>query len=352
VKYPSDEMSLSVIIPVHNGGGKFRRCLASLKESTSQAVEIIVVADGDTDGSYELAKRFGARVFRLPSPRGPGRARNFGASRAQGEVLFFIDADVMVPPQLIGKVRHAFKGEPEIDALFGSYDDEPSEPNFLSQYRNLLHHYVHQHGRENASTFWAGCGAIRRDIFMSIGGFDESYTRPSIEDIELGYRLKKAGYRIKLCKSLQVKHLKRWNLVSMLQADFFQRALPWTQVILRERNLINDLNTSMSGRASVVLTCILIGLLFFSWSEPIALVGVGAVAGILFILNAPLYRFFVKKRGYVFAFQALLWHWLYFLYSGVAFVIGMVQFVASPKRIRIFFSYLTDRTKTIESERR
>ena len=350
MKHPSGEMSLSVIIPVYNGGEKFRRCLASLTASPREADEIIVVADGDTDDSYLLAKAFANHVFRLPSTQGPARARNFGAAQARGQILLFIDADVMVPPQLIEMVRRAFKGQPEIDALFGSYDDEPSEPNFLSQYRNLLHHYVHQHGREDASTFWAGCGAVRRDTFLSIGGFDESYTRPSMEDIELGYRLKKAGCRIKLCKSLHVKHLKRWSLVSMLHADFFQRALPWTQLILREGNLINDLNTSMAGRASVVLTFILIGLLLVSCWEPLALAGVGAAAVTLFILNAPLYRFFIRKRGYVFAFQAVLWHWLYFLYSGVAFAIGMVHYGASKKRIRIFSSYLTDRPKTAKLE--
>jgi glycosyltransferase involved in cell wall biosynthesis len=352
VKHPSGEISLSVIIPVYNGGEKFRRCLASLTASSQQADEIIVVGDGDTDDSCLLAKAFASHVFRLPSTKGPARARNFGAAQARGQILLFIDADVMVPPQLIEMVRRAFKGEPEIDALFGSYDDEPLELNFLSQYRNLLHHYVHQHGREDASTFWAGCGAIRRDTFLSIGGFDESYTRPSMEDIELGYRLKKAGCRIKLCKSLHVKHLKRWSLVSMLRADFFQRALPWTQLILSEGKFINDLNTSMAGRASVVLTLILIGLLLVSCWEPLALAGVGAAAVNLFILNAPLYRFFARKRGWFFAFQAVLCHWLYFLYSGVAFVTGIVQFWTSQKRLQTSSSHLTDRPKTAKLERR
>ena len=324
MKHTSAELSLSVVIPVHNGGEKFKRCLASLKESLRPPDEIIVVVDGDTDESWLFAQEFATRVFRFPSPRGPGRARNFGAAHAQGEVLLFIDADVMVSPQAIDMVISAFDDEPQLDALFGSYDDEPSEPNFLSQYRNLLHHFVHQHGREDASTFWGACGAIRRDVFLSIGGFDERYARPSIEDIELGYRLKKSGSRIKLYKSIQVKHLKRWNLGSMLQADFFQRALPWTELILRDRNLINDLNTSMSGRASVVLTFILVGLLVLSCWQPLALAAVASVAVVLLVINAPLYRFFLKKRGCLFAIQSVLGHWLYFLYSGVAFAIGMV----------------------------
>ena len=334
MEHASTDLSLSVIVPVHNGGEKFRRCLASLKDSLRQPCEIIVVADGDTDGSWQLATQFGTQVFRLPSPKGPARARNFGAARSRGELLFFIDADVVVPPHAIDMVVSTFKREPHIDALFGSYDDEPGEPNFFSQYRNLLHHFVHQHAREDASTFWGACGAIRRDVFLSIGGFDEWYSRPSIEDIELGGRLKKAGGRIRLAKSLQVKHLKRWDLGSMLRADVFQRALPWTELILRERNLVNDLNTSISGRASVAFTFILVGLLLLSYWEPFALAGVGAIALILLVLNAPLYRFFLQKRGWRFAIQSILAHWFYFFYSGAAFAIGTVLHGINPKRLQ------------------
>ena len=110
--------------------------------------------------------------------------------------MFFVDADVTVPSDAVGQVATLFQGEPDIAALFGSYDDNPGEATFLSQYRNLLHHYVHQHAREDAATFWGACGAIRRDVFLALGGFDETYAKPSIEDIELGYRLKQAGYSI------------------------------------------------------------------------------------------------------------------------------------------------------------
>ncbi len=327
MEHSSTRLSVSVIVPVYNGGEKFRRCLASLKESHLHPTEIIVVSDGDTDGSWQLAKEFGALALRFPSPGGPGRARNLGAARASGEILFFVDTDVTIPPGAIGRVVMMFNREPGIAALFGSYDDESAESNFLSQYRNLLHHYVHQQGCEDASTFWGACGAIRRDVFLSIGGFDEGYVRPSVEDIELGYRLRKAGHRIRLCKSLQVKHLKRWDVVSMLKVDFFQRALPWTEIILRERNCINDLNTGMSGRASVLLTFLSLTFLVFSFWHPLVLAAAGVSSLMLLILNFPLYRFFLGKRGFRFTCQSIPWHWFYFFYSGIAFAVGTVRHV-------------------------
>jgi glycosyltransferase involved in cell wall biosynthesis len=328
----SDELTISVIIPVYNGGPNFRKCLVSVKALLPSPDEVIVVGDGDTDGSSQLADELGITVLRFPSPGGPARARNFGASRANTDILFFVDADVTLSSDAIGQVAMVFNREPDLTALFGSYDDTPGESNFLSQYRNLLHHYVHQNGREEASTFWAACGAIRRDVFLTMGGFDETYTKPSIEDIELGYRLKKAGHTIRLCKSLQVKHWKRWTVVSMLRADFFQRALPWTQLIHRNRGFVNDLNIGISGRASVMLTFGLLGALLLSPWQPLLLVGVVVMGLMLFILNVRLCRFFLEKRGLRFAVQAIPWHWLYFLYSGAAFAIGTVCHLADRDR--------------------
>lgn len=325
-------LTVAVIVPVYNGGAKFRASLDSIRRAVSPPDELIVVGDGDTDGSSQYAEAVGITVYRFPASGGPGRARNLGASRAKSDILLFVDADVTVPENVIRRVEEIFAQNAEVAAIIGSYDDQPKEPYFLSQYRNLLHHYVHQNGREEASTFWGACGAIRRDVFLTMGGFDETYINPSIEDIELGYRLKKAGHKIRLCKSLQVKHWKRWTVASMLRADFFQRALPWTQLIHRNRGFVNDLNIGISGRASVMLTFGLLGALLLSPWQPLLLVGAAVMGLMLFTLNVRLYRFFLEKRGLRFAVQAIPWHWLYFFYSGAAFAIGTVRHLADRDR--------------------
>ena len=267
--------TLSVIIPVHNGGVKFTKCLQSLAASESAPAEVIVVSDGDSDGSWRVAEQFGARVMRIPTPEGPARARNLGARTAKGDILFFFDADVAIPQDAVGRIAAAFQDAPDLAALFGSYDDEPFESNFLSQYKNLFHHYVHQAAKEEASTFWSGCGAIRREVFMAMGGFEEGYRQPAIEDIDLGYRLRKAGHRIRLLKELQVKHLKRWECLSLLKADILYRALPWTELILEEGRFIDDLNTTRSNRLSVICTFVLISALIGSLWTPWLLVPAG-----------------------------------------------------------------------------
>ncbi len=328
----SSSLTISVVLPVRDGGISFRRCLSGLNKVRPHLTEIIVVADGDTDGSWRVAEEFGTKVLRISESQGPARARNLGAQAAQGDILLFIDADVEIHPDAIQQIESSFRGDPNLAALFGSYDDEPGEDNFLSQYKNLFHHYVHQMSREEASTFWSGCGAIRRNVFMELGGFDASYRKPCVEDIELGYRLKQAGYRIRLSKKLQVKHLKRWGVSSLLKSDFFHRALPWTELILKDRRFINDLNLRPSSRLSVLLTYALLLTLSSAWWWS-GFLWVAAVSAFsLLALNRSLYQFFLHKRGFWFMAKTIPWHWLYYFYSGLAFGIGLGHFFFSRLR--------------------
>ncbi|MCU0566413.1 MAG: glycosyltransferase [Oculatellaceae cyanobacterium Prado106] len=317
---------VSIIIPVFNGGENFRRTLSSIKKHIDSTLELIVVVDGGTDTSQQDARQFGAKVLELPDRGGPARARNRGAAIAQGDILFFVDADVTLHADTLSQIQNIFGQQPDLAALIGSYDDAPGATNFLSQYKNLFHHYTHQTAKVEASTFWGACGAIRREVFEAIGGFDEAYRFPSIEDIELGYRLRRAGYRIQLCKSVQVKHLKRWEIGSLLRAEFFYRALPWTELLWRDRQLINDLNLTTSNRLSVVFafTGLFAGAIAL-WS-PLFL-GITLICVLfLLLMNQAVYLFFVRKRNLWFALQVIPWHWLYFLYSGLAFACGTVSY--------------------------
>jgi GT2 family glycosyltransferase len=335
-----DYLIVSIVIPVYNGGESFQQCLASLKQFIPAATEVIVVADGCTDQSEQLARAFGATVLQFPTAGGPGRARNLGAKVAQGDIVLFLDADVTINAATLPQVMATFRDRPNLAALIGSYDDAPGAPNFLSQYKNLFHHYTHQTGATTASTFWGACGAIRRDIFLKVGGFDENYR--AVEDIELGYRLIKAGYQIDLCKTIQVKHLKCWKPINLLRTEFFYRALPWAELIWRDRQLVNDLNLKTSSRISLLLAYGVLAALVMTLIWPMAAM-VGVVLGLIFLgINLPVYRFFQQKRGFRFACQTIFWHWLYFLYGGLAFAIGTVRYhwfrnsvMGPPKLLKI-----------------
>lgn len=255
---PHDGPRVSVVIPVFNGGADLGRCLEKVGQSDYPVHECLVIDDASTDGMIEpAAKRAGARVIRNDQQCGPANARNRGVKEASGDIIFFIDADVLLHPQAIAVAVGAFRSEPELAAVFGSYDDQPAHESFTSQYRNLFHHWVHQEGANEASTFWTGCGAIRRDIFLDIGGFHDRYRKPSIEDIELGARLKRAGYRIRLLKSMLGTHLKDWRFLNMVKTDIFHRGVPWMELMLNEGKLHADLNLNYKSRLATFLAGLL-----------------------------------------------------------------------------------------------
>lgn len=260
----SDISEISVIIPSHNAAQHLPECLRCLAESSIAPLEVIVVDDCSTDGSRQIAGEFGAKVLSTERRSGPAAARNLGARNARGRILFFLDADVCVHPDTIERVAEAFARDPSLDAVIGSYDDSPGCQDFLSQYKNLMHSFVHQTANHEAGTFWSGCGAIRKDVFLDFGGFDESYDRPAIEDIELGYRLRSGGRRILLDRDIQVKHLKRWTFWGLVKTDILCRGVPWTELILRDRHMPNDLNVHLSQRVSVALTFVLSGMSLFA----------------------------------------------------------------------------------------
>jgi GT2 family glycosyltransferase len=250
---------LSVIIPAHNATRTLQACLTNLAQAAcGLEVECILVDDGSIDDSAAIGMECGARVLKTGRQIGPAGARNLGVKEAQADILLFIDADVCVHKDTLQRVLQSFREDPAPDALIGSYDDAPAEPDFVSLYKNLMHHFVHQTGRTEASTFWSGCGAIRKQIFLEHSGFDESFAQASIEDIELGYRLHMAGRRMMLDPHIQVKHLKRWSLLELVKTDVMNRGIPWTELILRDGRMPNDLNVQLSQRVSVALVFLLL----------------------------------------------------------------------------------------------
>jgi len=321
---------ISVVIPVHNGAAYLKSCLEAVTATEYCSYECIVVDDGSTDGSRTIAAEFPmpVRVVEISDgPRGPAYARNRGAEVARGEILFFVDADVALARGALQRLAKTFSEQPALAAVFGSYDAAPAAAGLVSQYRNLLHHFVHQHGNPDASTFWAGCGAIRQKVFEKVSGFDaRRYPRPSIEDIELGYRVRELELAILLDKELQGKHLKRWTFYSMIRTDVLCRAIPWSRLILQTRKLPDDLNLKLEQRASFVLAAFACASLMLSairleWLAASAAATLGVV-----VLNRDLYTFFFRQQGVIFAVGCGALHLLYYLYSGLSYFYARAGF--------------------------
>lgn len=330
---------LAIVVPVFNGATFLRRSLPSLTAQAPDA-EVAVVDAGSTDDSARVARELGATVIALRERAGPARARNAGVSRLEAEVVLFLDADCVPHPDVVARVRAAFRHDRDLVSLTGSYDDAPPEPGFFSQYMNLRHHHFHQRARRENATFWAGCGAVRRKAFVAVGGFDEQrYPRPQIEDIELGLRLRRVG-QTRLDPDLQVTHLKRWTLRSVIETDIRQRAIPWARLILESGSLPDDLNLTWSQRAAALLSPLLLASLLLSpWAVLTGRWAALAIAGGLTlasgVLTFDLLRFFTRVRGPWFAARAWLFQQVHLFYGSATLGLCTLLHLARTTRRRL-----------------
>ncbi len=293
-------MKLSAIIPGTDQPPTLAACENAIAVSQEPPDEVVVIRD--------------------PSFGGPAQARNVGAQQATGDFLVFVDADVVVGPDAFSLIRAAFERDPNLTAVFGSYDDDPARHGLVSDFRNLLHHYVHQEGAGEAVTFWAGLGAVRREAFLAVGGFDEQrFPNPSIEDIDLGMRLVANGGRIVLDPNIQGKHLKRWTLANMVRTDFRRRGIPWVRLLLGSPAQSTALNLGWQHRTSALAS---VALISGGVTRRPRVTIVAAAA--LLTLNRRFYLLLLRRRGLRGAAAGFPLHVVHHLVSVAAVPAGTV----------------------------
>lgn len=325
------EASISVIVPAYRAAHYLERALPPLIALRDRGLvtEVIVVDDASGEPSTrETARRLGATVFEMVSNSGPGAARNLGAKHSAGDILWFVDADVVAHDCGPAKIRAALADE-ATGAVFGSYDNNPPERNFASSYKNLVHRYYHQRAKADSDSFWSGCGAVRRSVFFDIEGFEEARLgRPAVEDVELGYRIRHAGWKIRLSHDLLGTHLKRWTIADIVRTDIFHRAVPWSELILAGRGVNDDLNVSMAERMKAAVAWLWFfsaALSFATAFHPVSVIKFFVLTIAVVILNAQLIAFFSRERSPLFALRAVVFHQAYYLYSSATFAFCMIR---------------------------
>ena len=301
-------MRLTAIVPATDAPATLARCRAAIEAADEGPDELIVVSAAGGPG--------------------PAIARNEGADRATGDVLVFVDSDVAVHRDAFTRIRRRLEFDSALVALVGSYDDDPAANGTVSVFRNLLHHYVHQHAAGPVASFWSGLGAIRRDAFLAAGGFDTDFTVASMEDVELGMRLAAAGARVEFDPRLLGKHLKGWTLGSMLHTDLLRRGVPWVSMLMSRRELPSDLNLSWRHRAAaaawVGATAALVT------GRPRAAVAASAIAT---SANAPFYALLARRMTPAGAVAGIGLHALHYLAAAAAVPIGIAQHLRVRGRV-------------------
>lgn len=299
--------TLAVVVPATDQPPTLGRCRAAIDRATEGPDEVVVV-----DGPTELTVC---------------EARNVGVRRSSSDIVVFVDSDVEVHPDAFALIRAAFEADPDLVAVHGSYDDAPADRGTVSVFRNLLHHHIHQTNAGPADTFWSGLGAVRRDAFDEVGGFDETrYRHPSIEDIELGHRLWAAGHTMRLDPQIQGTHLKRWGLGSMIRTDFARRGVPWLVLQIQHRRMSTSLNCGWRHRLGA-LGCAL-ALVALVLGEPLV-VAAGLVT--LLATNTAFHGLLVRELGVVRGVLGIGLHAVHHLVAVAAVPAALLAVLTTPR---------------------
>ena len=321
-------LRLSVVIPAFNSAASIDASVRAVVRAAGPSDEIILVDDGSTDGCVaNLDPELLARITAITSPTNIGRgpARNLGARSATGEILVFIDSDVAIEQSALERFRAAFTAKPDRAAIIGSYDDHPHDNGRISQYRNLLHHHTHHTHGSYASHFWTGIGAVRKDVFIEVGGLDTGKWAREIEDVEFGHRIIDAGYAIEVMPDICGTHYKSFTFRSMVSLDLRHRAIPWSHLMIASRFRSDPFVTSPPQVLSAfTVALVLLALLITPFFH---IAGWGALLAFLafLLVNASLWKMLAERRGVLFALLCVPLHFTHTAISGFGFVIAIGQ---------------------------
>ena len=332
-------IDVTVIVPVHDGGPDLSRCVDAIRAAIGDSSEVILVDDASNDGAVAsvAGSRPWIRTCRTGDTSvGPGVARNLAAASARGNWLVFIDADVLVHAdaidRLIQPLRKAGPGA-SIVATIGSYDDRPEALGVAATYANLRHHLVHQQARNPVPGFWTGLGAVRRDAFESVGGFDAAFGRPSIEDVEFGLRLSAIGRTVEVLPEAQGTHLKAWTATGLWKTDLFARGIPWGRAIATHPALASAMNGSPMARISILsisFAALFALLAITAWATGVVVAagtfGVLAIVslGVWVGLESRLFGLMARHRGRWTAIGGLGFHAIHHLTVPAACLFGVM----------------------------
>jgi glycosyltransferase involved in cell wall biosynthesis len=326
-----DKPLISVIIPVYNGARTLEGCLQAVLASRGADFEVLVVDDGSTDATREVAARFPYRLIALSQNEGAARAKNHGAEQAVGEILFFTDADVHIPSDALAHVLETLT-DPQVDGVVGLLAESCPYPDFASQFKNLWMHFTYRRQPHRVGLFFTSAAAIRRSVFLAESGFDPHYTGASItEDIEFGQRLLGKGYQIVMDKRIMVEHHKRYRLGEVLRTDLWRaRGLMQTWLRNKSRGKQRAHYASVPwyfgasvGALGLATFCALLALFIGGWAWAATL----ALIVLALALNAPFLIALCQLRGAWFLLKSALFLLADLFVSGLGILLGIADFV-------------------------
>jgi GT2 family glycosyltransferase len=327
------EHFISIIVPNYNGRRTIGKCLEAIFAADDESREIIVIDDLSEDGSSEIIKQYPCTLIQLEKHAGASAARNAGALKSKGDVLFFIDADCLLQEDTLSILRQRLSGQPKEVIIGGTYTPVPYDPGFFSRFQSAFVNYFETKNSSKPDYLATHALAIRAETFKMIGGFTENFL-PILEDVEFSHRLRRAGCRLVIEPSLQVRHIFNHSFSRSL-GNAVKKTRYWVVYSLENRDLFSDSGTAsreikLTGVSWLVTV---LDALFVAASGrrdlfiPLLFLWSGVI-----LKNRRLFLAFYKAGSFLFALKAMGYYLIIYpaaIWTG-AFK-GILQYMARKK---------------------
>lgn len=323
---------ISVIIPIYNPSATIGPALRALQNSNfTGKYEIILVDDGSKNLSLvkRLVDWLHKKEIRIYEQihKGPAAARNLGAKKAKGSILLFLDADVILEPQSLMQVSKVFSKDKKLTALNGIYAKEPANPSFFTWYFSLFKYYQWVIRRKKRySGFSTRLAAIKKNVFLQLGGFNEKYDSALVEDYEFGHRL---GKKYKVIVDTKVIGRHFHPRFSQCFKNYYRRVYLWLKLFGKRKKFDNITTTASAGLGNGFgfLACCFFPLFFLSFYSIIFCLPF--LMSFLFFMwfYRRFHYFLIKEKGLLWAAGGVFVSLLLSIPIGLAFI----NFIISDK---------------------
>ena len=295
---------------------------ALFQSSVQSEFEVVVVNDGVDQELDQVLSPYELTEIRAVPIRNAGAARNLGASKFEGDVLVFLDSDVLVERRAIERLVVSIR-DGSAEAVVGSYSDDVEGLNFWQAYKQLYvsNAYSRRHGYLSGE-FWTALSAIKNSVFSDLGGFSTAFAGATGEDTELGQRLSRHGYRILAVPEARGKHLKKLNLPALIRNDF-RKGMKSFHLLLTNKSRVTEFRHSTSKDIGAVVTAysLLTSTILPIWLSPALML---VVTTSYLYSRSDLLKVY-RKQGRPFLLKSVLLMYLLDLVRGVCVALELLR---------------------------
>ncbi|OGK12106.1 hypothetical protein A3C98_04005 [Candidatus Roizmanbacteria bacterium RIFCSPHIGHO2_02_FULL_37_15] len=241
-----NKVILSIIIPTHNSQNTITNLLISIHTTQFKYfknIEVIIVDDDSSDKTRNLVRKLVEKLkyklilYPLRKNLGPAKARNYGVKKAKGKYVLFLDSDVVLAKSTLRYVYQLAKDE-KVKAFTGIWHYQQKTDKFFPNFkamRDWVYWFIEREKYARYYLFSTRIAGIEKRLFQTIGGFDETFPEPTVEDIELTYRIEKQA-KIRFSPELIVYH--EFEDFWPIAAKYFKRSRDW--ILLYQKRLRFD----------------------------------------------------------------------------------------------------------------